>query len=776
MKRIFAAILALAVPALLHAQTTVHGSVVDQQNGNPIFGAAVVITGTTNGVLTDPSGSFTLSSDSAITSITVARTGYVTQQVAVTDTAAAIRVRLAPSQAQLPGVQVVGNAPTPSTDVLTRADLQRDNGISLVNSINTLPGVFMQTRTPFGGARITIRGYYPSTSGNSPNSNGLGYNVFLNNIPITDASGATILDDIDYSTLGNVEVIKGPASSLYGSAIGGTVRLTTARPAPNQTSFSQQLLTGSYGLARTNTTFQTADSSSDLTLNYGYQKYNSFRPNSQSLKNYVRATGDFNVSNNQTLSAYLSYNRSFEGLAGEIDSSDFYSRTPISNPAYLANNSHIQISSVVTGVTDHYRITDNFTNQTTLFGSGRSYAQPFAHGYTDANQFNFGARTAFGFTGRLAEIGVTGTLGGQVQRSNITTNGVFIIPAPPYPERPTDQENYAINGSLFTEWNFALPAELTLTAGASLNRNQFSIRNLLKNNVLYDTTTAQVKTFSPVLTPRVALTKGFGSNTSVYASVSSGYTPPLLTNVIANTGAVDLSLKPERAVQYEIGGQTSLFANRLTGQADVFDVENTDKLVSETSNSVTFTTNAGKQRDRGAELALSLIAIDDRTQFISSVRPWLSYSYTDATFVDFKSDNNNTTSTISYSGNAVPRVPRNAFNAGIDVGTNQGFYLNSTYQYVDKVPVTFDNSTYVKGYDLLGAKIGYKQQLAKHWLLDVSAGGDNLLGSTYYSFLFVGPNYAGLAQAKDGGSGDGYIIPGPYNATFYGGLTVRYTF
>jgi hypothetical protein len=61
-------------------------------------------------------------------------------------------------------------------------------------------------------------------------------------------------------------------------------------------------------------------------------------------------------------------------------------------------------------------------------------------------------------------------------------------------------------------------------------------------------------------------------------------------------------------------------------------------------------------------------------------------------------------------------------------------------------------------------------------MLNVFAGGDNLLGSTYYSFLFVGPNYKGLAQAADGGTGDGYIIPGPYNATFYGSLGLTYTF
>ena len=776
MNRLFSILLLLVMPAMVHAQASVHGTVVDQQTGTPIVGASVVITGTTVGAITNDAGGFNIITDRSVTSLTVTSAGYAAAEIPVTDASVPLRIRLAPSQTRLPGVQIVANKPTPSTAVLTQQDLNRASGLSLENSINTVPGVFMQSRTPWGGARITIRGYYPSTSGNSPNSNGLGYNVFLNDIPVTDASGATILDDIDYSTLGNVEVIKGPASSQYGSQIGGTVRFTTARPTPNETSLNQQLTSGSYGLLRSNTSFQTATNSSDLVLNYGHQTYDSFRQHSGSLKDYLSATGDYTVSDNQTLSAYFAYNRSFEELAGEIDSADFYARRPVSNAAYLANDSHIQITSFITGLTDNYRLTDDITNKTTVFGTGRTYGQPFAHGFTDANQFTFGARSAFGYSGQFGVVDVTGTLGGMLERTNISTNGVFIVPAPPYPQRPTSQENYATIASLFTEWNFAMPSQFTLTVGASLNKNEFGIRNMLRSGQVFDSATTQVRSFDAVIAPRVALTRGFGSNASVYASVSSGYTPPLLSNTIDNTGAVDLSLKPERAVQYEVGAQGSLFANRLNGQVSLFDVENTDKLVSQTANSITYTTNAGKQRDRGAEASLSYLVIDDPTQLVSLVRPWASYTYNDSRFIDFKSDNNNTAATVDFSDRAVPRVPRNMFNSGLDLTSNQGIYLNSTYQYVDKVPVTFDNSTYVKSYDLLGAKIGYKTKMDRHWSLDASLGGDNLLGSTYYSFLFVGPNYAGLAQAPDGGHGDGYIIPGPYKATVYGNLTLRYTF
>jgi iron complex outermembrane receptor protein len=771
-----AVFLMLVAPLTLRAQSTVHGTVVDAQTGSPVAGAAIVVTGTTNGTVADQEGAFTLSAPDSIGSLSVSSVGYVSVELSVASTAEALHVRLVPAHQRLPGVEVTARRPAPSAVELSESDLQRASGLSLEQSVNTQPGLFMQSRTPFGGARITIRGYYPSTNGNSPNSNGLGSQVFLNDIPITDATGLTVLDDIDFARLGSVEVIKGPASSKYGSAIGGTVLFNSVRPAPEQTSVNEQVVAGSYGLLRSTTSFETATATSDLVVDYGYQDYDSFRPHSGSIKNYVHVTGDVNLSERQTLSGYFSYARSHENLAGEIDSAPFYARDRVSNAAYLANDSHIDLNSIIAGVTDRYRIGDHFSNQSTLFATGRFLNQPFAHGFTDNTQFNFGARTAFAYDAQLGSIGLTGSLGALVQRSQIATNGVFILPFPPFVERPTNQENSATNGSIFTEWSATLPRRVVLSAGASLHKNDFAIHNLLKDGALFDTTTTQRKSFDWVLTPRVSVSKGFSTSALVYASVSAGYTPPLLSNVIANTGAVNLSLEPERAVQYELGTTGTYLNDRLTTQLDVFDIENTNKLVSETFNSVTFTTNAGKQRNRGVEASAGYAFVRDTARALSLVRPWLSYSFTDAKFVDFKSDNNDNDGTVSFSGNAVPRVPRNTFAAGLDLGTQQGFLLTSSFLHIDEVPVTFDNSTYVRGYDLLSAKLGYRRAVTRHWMLEAFAGSDNLLGNTFYSFLFVGPNIQGLATAAQGGTGDGYIIPAPYGATGYGGVSVRYVF
>ncbi len=763
------------------AQVTVTGVVLDKQSLEPIAGATITVEGSSVTATSNDFGRFKFNAPSNKFTLTFRRIGYLPKEVPVTDASKSLYVQLSPSPIELSGVQVIGSNQIlrpQAVGILTTKDLQRASGLSLENSINMVPGVFMQSRTPWGGARITIRGYYPSTSRNSPNSNGLGYQVFLNNIPITDATGTTVLDDIDFASLGNVEVIKGPSSSLYGSFIGGTVLLTTTRPAPDQTSITQQTIGGSNGLFRTNTSVQGAGDNSDFMVNYGHQTYESFRPHSASWKDFVRANADFQAGSNQTISTYFAYNRSYEELAGEIDSAEFYDRQPVSNDAYLANNSHIKVNSFRMGLTDFYRFNESVSNQTTLFGSGRKSNQPFAHGFTDVTQYNFGARTAFNFVSQGEDVGVNGTLGGMIQESNLTSNGVFVVPLPnpPRPQRPSASENYALNYYLFTEWNFALPMDFSVTAGASLNKNELGIMNMLKNNQLNDTTSLTIKAFEPSFTPRIAVSKVFNEEASVYVSVSTGYTPPLLGDAIANDGTVNTNLKPEKAVQYELGSKGNLFDGKLAYQLALFDLENTDKLIQETSNSVTFTTNAGKQQNRGAEASLSYMILNDPVQAVSMLRPWVSYTYSDFKYKEFQSDNNNTAGTVDFSGNKVARVPEHIINAGIDLGTNFGLYLYGTYQYVDKAPVTFDNSTFVKSYSLLNAKIGYQRMLGEHFTFDLSVGGDNLTNSTYYSFLFTGPNIEGLAMEKDGGHGDGYIIPAPYEATYYGNLSLSYAF
>lgn len=280
------------------------------------------------------------------------------------------------------------------------------------------------------------------------------------------------------------------------------------------------------------------------------------------------------------------------------------------------------------------------------------------------------------------------------------------------------------------------------------------------------------KTFDPVVTPRVALSKLFGPHFSAYASVSQGYSPPTSSDaVIPFTGEPNTGLKPERATQYEIGSKGSFLGERLSYQLSLFDMRVSDKLtpqgVFDTDGTVlySYTVNAGDQKDRGIELAAGYALVDVPSQFVSVVRPFVSYTYSDFKYSDFKSNNNDATSTVDYTGQHVVGVANNVVNLGVDAKLRSGVYGNATYHRTDGMPITYDNAHSAPGFSLVNAKLGVRHDFRDRFTLDAFVGGDNLTNSRYYTLVFLNHKF-------DSPTPPNMYLPGPYSAKFYSGLRV----
>ena len=793
MKKIFYLFIILTSSYSAANAQTVSGSVTDAFTQKPL--SNVLVTSDKGGptVSTDSLGKFELACQGTTFYLTAHIIGYHDEQVKVANCNRGVKIELSPSSIQLNEVQInewhtndsKNNQleEAKSVGVLTADDLHRDNGLSLQTTLNLVPGVDMESRSPWGGQRIVIRGYYGGGS-NGPRQpqfefNGNGFQLYLNNIPITDAFGTTIMDAIDFSQLGKVEVIKGPQSSIYGSGIGGVVNLYTVRPAPFTTQISQQLIGGSNGLIRSNTTLATAGSNYDILVNYGHQQYSGFRGNDWSHKDYASFNGNYYSGDRNTLTGYFQYSKSYEQLAGEMDSAELYSHSAIgvSSAAYAANNSHVAIESMLGGITDNFRFNKYFSWQTTLSLSSSTLDQPFAHGYTESSTLGFSGRTALTFEKKVKKVGIHGIIGASTRKTNQLSNGIFIVPIPiPNPPiSPSYSKSYGITSNVFTEWNITLPLQFAVKVGASVNFNQFSNQNLTPqdsgNTVHFNTNFSRV--FPVVVTPNVSLIKVFKDVASVYANVGFGYTPPSISNITTSMGTIDSVLKPERAIQYEIGSKGSFIHKKLSYQAAVFFNDIYNKLETQTgrigAGSYTFTTNVGEQRNIGIEIAASYAILSNKNSVVSLLRPFISFTYSDFTYANFKSNAKNDSTTVSYDGKKVAGVAPIRFNAGVDFELKYGVYINATYQFVDKTPYTFDNLHSLKAYNLLGAKIGFHREFFKHLGVDAFVGVDNILSSTYASFVFIGEN---LNQV----SGDGYLIPANWKPTIYGGGTLSWKF
>ncbi len=766
------ALLATAAAAPLHAQVT--GVVSDASSGTRLADVTVADSGTARRTYSDASGRFSLPCTGR-TTLAFSRSGYQTAYRRITSCNERVAVALQPGAQRLGAVNVIGAAEQPAvqrpaaTTTLQPAELQRSTGLFLQDAINLTPGIYMQRRSMSGGQTIRIRGY--SNTGDAGNFTGTGYKAYINGIPITDAEGQTILDDIDFASLGRVDVIRGPSTSIYGAGIGGVVNFYTARPSVPGVSVSQGITAGEDGLLRSDTRLANVTDNSTVQLSYGHQGYDSYRIHSDSRKDYGTFLGDFRPSGRQSVSTYLSYAKSRDLRAGELDSAQFADELNTGEARYIANNARSEIESFRAGVTDSYRWNDVLENVATVYYSGNTLEDVYAAGLNAKSGQTFGARLLFNTTFAASALPLHGTTGIDFEKTNLSAQGYGMTDAILGAMR-SDLETANMQYSIFSQWDASLPAGFTLTAGASVNFIEYSIQDRMATsaNPTHKDASGR-KVYDPVVTPTFALRKMFGPGFSLYANVGQGYTPPTSSDaVIAYTGEANEGLKPERAWQYEVGSKGSLLDDRVSYTLALFQMNVSDKLSSEAvfdtdgTALYSYTVNAGDQRDRGIELGASFALIDDPSRPVSLVKPFASYTYSKFEYTDFKSDQNDDENTVDYTGNDVVGTARNVFNVGVDARLRSGIYGNVTYHDTDGMPISYDNAHWAPGFSLINAKIGFQHDFTGRFTLDAFAGGNNLGNSRYYTQVFL--------NHKFDTPNPHMYLNGPYTAKYYGGFRI----
>ncbi|TMI91495.1 MAG: TonB-dependent receptor, partial [Bacteroidetes bacterium] len=300
---ILSALLFFAISPTSFAQQMLHGKVTDKETGKPLSGASVTFAGS-GGTITGEDGSFSIDCNKT-KKITISFVGYETYTLNIKNCDAELKISLEPRGRMLETVEISATSninkallyQPSSITKLSPLELKRGTGLFLDDAIQTnVPGVTMNRRTVSGGQQFNIRGYgngSRGTRGISSNFDGQGYKVYLNGIPITDAEGISTFDDLDYSSIGNVEVTKGPAGTLYGLAIAGAVNLSTIKPAKGKTSIGQEVMMGNYGLQRYTTQFEMDKERSAIVLNYGHQKSDGFSIHNKSKKDFANFSGNF---------------------------------------------------------------------------------------------------------------------------------------------------------------------------------------------------------------------------------------------------------------------------------------------------------------------------------------------------------------------------------------------------------------------------------------------------------------------------------------------------
>ncbi|MEO5943165.1 MAG: TonB-dependent receptor [Ferruginibacter sp.] len=769
---------------------TLKGKVFDSHTNSALIGATVSLAGNT--FLTGNDGTFSIECSNQST-LTISYVGYDKYTQVIKNCGGYLSIALHPSGRNLEEVEITATSnlnksllfqPSSITKLGT-PELKRGLGLYLDDAINAnVPGVTLQRRAVSSGQQFNIRGYGGGSGGTgriSSNFDGQGYKVYLNGIPVTDAEGITLLDDIDFGSIGDVEVTKGPSGTLYGLAIAGVVNLKTVKPEKGKTSIGQDVLIGSNGLQRYTTHLEIGKENSSLLVNYGHQESDGYLLHNASHKDFVNVAGDFKINEKQSVSTYFGYSHSYDQRSGELTLTQYANNDYSGNPDYIIRDAHSEIISFRAGLSHTYNFSNHLSNTTTVYGSGITNNSSSAAGWTDKNPINYGLRstfdTKFSLTAGFSLSGITGV---ETQHQNAQTIGYTMV------KNPNDTAGYYIIGaqrsnqytttgtsSLFTEWTLAMPHEISITAGVG-----WSNMNITLNNRVYVANstlpTKYSKNYDGLLSPHFAINKVFSRELSLYASYTKAYKAPTSSYFyIPSTGAINTDLKPEVGNQFEIGTKGSLLKSKLSYQLAFFDAKFSDKFTAMnvlnpagTSTLYSYVVNGGKQDHKGIELLVKYAAYTSADGFFKTVSPFFNFTYSDFKYVDYvfhTKSRSGGDSAINYDGKAVAGVgPFNA-NIGVDLVANCGFYANAIYSYKDAFPITSDGLNKTSSYSLLNAKVGFQRSLSRHFDINLYFGIDNITNTQYPIFVFVN-------QLPDA------YLPGPLKATCYGGINLKYNF
>ena len=272
--------------------------------------------------------------------------------------------------------------------------------------------------------------------------------------------------------------------------------------------------------------------------------------------------------------------------------------------------------------------------------------------------------------------------------------------------------------TVFAQSEFDLPHNLYLTVGASGNFISYQF-----NRTSIIPAVQQTRKFEPVLIPRVALLKKWSERLSTYGSISKGFSPPTLAEVRPSTNTYNDSLRAETGINYELGARGT-FVKNFSFDVALFSLQQNETIVVQRQiNGSDFFVNAGGTSQLGAELMLSY-SKQFSSPLISALNVWSSYTRNYFAFNRYIKNQQD------YSYKKLTGIAPIVLVSGLDLKSKNGFYLNSTFNYVDATPLNDANTDFASSYFLVGSRLGWVSTVKK-MPIDVWLGIDNATDQIY---------------------------------------------
>jgi len=589
--------------------------------------------------------------------------------------------------------------------------------LGLDEALAGVPGLYMQNRYNFAqDLRISLRGF------GARSSFGIrGVKVIVDGIPETLPDGQAGVDSIDMGSAQSIEVLRGPASSLFGNAAGGVIAITSELG--EEPPFVEgRAAAGEYGYQQYQFKSGGKISASDYLFNVSHTEIDGYRDHAKARGSLVNTKLGIPLSGDDRLIFSLNLTDQPEAQdPGGINAAQAAldpSSARLQNVQYDSGESLSQQRFGVVYKRDrpsgeltlrNYYVWRDFANKLPFTGGGA----------VDLERFFYGVGAQYSLGDYLPDrLGLTFGIDFDQQDddrrrfdNNDGTLGNLVF----------DQNEQVDSTGIYAQGRFELNESWSLLAGLRYDEINYDVAD----RFLADGDDSGTLKFDEV-SPSFAINYRTGSGV-LFASYSSSFETPTTTE-LANpdaSGGFNPLLNPQTAENLEIGYKRS--HENLYYELTVFSIDLKEELVPFELPAFpgrTFYSNAGSSDRDGVEAALSWTSEN-------GFRLDASYTWSDFKFSDFVDDNG-----TDFSGNQMPGLPRQFGYLGLTYNPDGGFSTTLEATYSGDLYANNANTANVSSYTVANLRFAYEFENEK-WIFRPYVGINNLFDESYNSNIRI---------------------------------------
>lgn len=642
-----------------------------------------------------------------------------------------------------------------AVSVVTEDDIQNGRQqLALDEALGRVPGLFMQNRYNFAqDLRVSIRGF-----GARAQFGIRGIKVLVDGIPETLPDGQGSVDSIDLGATSQIEVIRGPSSSLYGNASGGVISLTTEGGGPDP--YAQvRVSAGRYGYEKTQ--FKTGGEAGRLNylVSYSDQELEGFR--AQSAYENKLLTGRFEIDlgedrNLLTVASIADQPTSDDagGLTRALATTDPRSAWP----ANVLFNAGESLEQERLGFVYSMPVGDNGSIQARNYYVWRDFGNSLpvlAGGVVDLDRRFVGGGFNYSHEGFWLDRPNRFIVGVDFDdqdddRRRYNNDAVA--------ELTFDQNEHVTSQGVFLQNELSISERVQLTLGVRFDQVEFDVAD----RFLADGNDSGVLDFDDT-SPMAGVVVDLTDNVGFYATYSSAFETPTTTELnqpFLTQGGFNAGLGPQAAENFEVGLRGRIGANHRYEIA-AFTIDVDDELIPQpvftapggtVVSGRNYYENAAKSSREGIEFSW----VGAPTE---QLRTTVSYAYSDFKFANFVDSGGE-----DFSGNRIPGTAENVLFGEIAYTAPRGWYVAGDAIYTGEQFADNANSAagHVDAYTLVSLRFGYDVELGS-FTVSPFAGVHNLTDETY------------TANVRLNAFGSRFFEPGP-GRNGYAGVTLDWKF